>query len=75
MTAAAVIVLRIKRPEIYRPYSTPGYPFVPVLFILGSAILVGKTAIDRPRESLLGIGLILLGLPFFWYWKRRSAAG
>jgi APA family basic amino acid/polyamine antiporter len=71
MTAASVIVLRIKKPELYRPYRTLGYPVVPLLFILGSAILVGKTAIDRPRESVLGIVLILIGLPFFWYWNKR----
>ena len=71
MTAASVIVLRIKKPELYRPYRTLGYPVVPLLFILGSAILVGKTAIDRPRESVLGIVLILIGLPFFLYWNKR----
>jgi APA family basic amino acid/polyamine antiporter len=72
MTAASVIVLRIKKPDLYRPYRTWGYPIVPFLFLGGASILVIKTAFDRPRESFLGIGLILVGLPFFWYWKRRS---
>jgi APA family basic amino acid/polyamine antiporter len=71
MTAAAVLVLRKKRPDLYRPYHTVGYPFVPVLFILGASVLLFSTLFDRPRESFMGIGLILLGLPFYFYWKKR----
>jgi APA family basic amino acid/polyamine antiporter len=71
MTAAAVIVLRIKRPGMARPYRTLGYPLVPVLFVAGASILLLSTAIDRPRESLMGIGLILLGLPFYFYWRKQ----
>jgi APA family basic amino acid/polyamine antiporter len=71
MTAAAVLVLRKKRPDLYRPYHTTGYPFVPVLFVLGASILLVSTLFDRPRESFMGIGLILLGLPFYFYWRKR----
>src|SRR5579872_6157954 len=41
MTAASVLVLRAKRPDLPRPYRTIGYPVVPLLFVLGAAILVG----------------------------------
>jgi APA family basic amino acid/polyamine antiporter len=71
MTAAAVLVLRKKRPDLYRPYHTLGYPLVPVLFVLGASVLLFSTLFDRPRESLMGIGLILLGLPFYFHWKRH----
>jgi len=72
MTAAAVLVLRRKRPDLSRPYRTIGYPVVPVLFILGSAVLIIFTAYNRPRESVMGLGLILLGLPFYWNWRKRA---
>jgi len=75
MTAAAVLVLRRKQPELVRPYHTVGYPIVPILFILGAFVLILSTAIDRPRESIMGIVLILLGLPFYFHWKRQRAAG
>ena len=71
MTTAAVIVLRKKRPDLSRPYRTIGYPFVPVLFVLVAIVLVLSTLLDSPRESLMGIGLILLGLPFYYYWRSR----
>jgi APA family basic amino acid/polyamine antiporter len=72
MTAAAVLVLRKKRPDLPRPYRTLGYPAVPVLFILASIVLICTTAVQRPRESAIGICLIVLGVPFYFYWKRRS---
>jgi hypothetical protein len=33
--------------------------------------LLVTTAIDRPRESMIGIGFIVLGLPFYFYWKKQ----
>jgi APA family basic amino acid/polyamine antiporter len=72
MTAAAVIVLRKKRPDLPRPYRTLGYPLVPILFVGVAFLLVLFTLHDSPRESIMGIGMIALGLPFYFYWKNRS---
>jgi APA family basic amino acid/polyamine antiporter len=73
MTTAAVIVLRRKRPDMPRPYRTLGYPWVPILFVLVAGILVLSTLKDSPRESIMGIGLILLGLPFYFHWKKQRS--
>ena len=72
MATASVFVLRKKRPDLNRPYKTLGYPVVPALFLVGATILEVVTLRDRPRESLAGIALILLGLPFYFYWKSRA---
>ena len=72
MTTAAVLVLRRKRPELPRPYRTWGYPLVPVLFVLVAFFLVLSTLFDSPRESLLGLALIFLGLPFYFHWKKTK---
>jgi APA family basic amino acid/polyamine antiporter len=71
MTAASVIVLRVKKPDLARPYRTVGYPIVPLLFVLGASILVVSTFFDRRRESLMGVGLMVLGLPFYFHWKKK----
>jgi basic amino acid/polyamine antiporter, APA family len=71
MTGIAVLVLRRRRPELARPYRTLGYPGVPVLFVLGAAAVVWFTLLESPRESLLGLGMILAGLPFYFHWRRR----
>jgi APA family basic amino acid/polyamine antiporter len=74
MATAAVIVLRFKRPDMPRPYRTLGYPVVPIVFVLGIVCLVVSTLVKSPRESLLGLVLISLGLPLYFYWKRRPSA-
>ena len=71
MATASVIVLRRKRPDLPRPYKTIGYPIVPILFVLVAGALILSTLADSPRESILGLGLIFAGLPFYFYWKGR----
>jgi APA family basic amino acid/polyamine antiporter len=71
MTTAAVLVLRIKRPDLPRPYRTVGYPLIPIVFVLVALAFIIATLWDSPRESLMGIALIVLGLPFYLYWSRH----
>jgi APA family basic amino acid/polyamine antiporter len=72
-TAAAVFVFRRRRPEMPRPYRTWGYPVVPALFILACLLLIGNTLAEKPVESLLGVGLLVLGVPAFLIFRGRSA--
>ena len=65
----AIFRLRRTHPSLARPYKTWGYPWVPGLFIAGSGLLVLNTLMERPVESLLGLGLVALGLPAYWYWN------
>lgn len=71
MTALSVIVLRRKRPDLPRPYRVIGYPLVPVLFTGVAALLLVSTIQTRPRESLMGLGLMTLCVPFYYFWKSR----
>jgi APA family basic amino acid/polyamine antiporter len=71
--AAGVALFRLRStmPDRPRPYRTWGYPFVPLVFIAGSAAFVLNTLFERPVESLAGLGLLALGLPAYWYWGRK----
>lgn len=71
--AASVFTLRKKYPDLPRPYKTWGYPVVPLLFILASTGILINTLIEKPVESLAGIGLLLLGIPVYMFWKRRAS--
>jgi len=66
-----IFILRKKRPDAPRPYKTIGYPIVPLLFVIVSLWFVYNTAVTDPRDSLVGLGLVLLGLPAYLYWKRK----
>lgn len=73
--AAAVISLRFKRPDVPRPFRVPGYPFTPLLFVLAAAAIVLNTIIEQPRQSAIGIGVVLLGVPAYAFWRSRQRAG
>jgi APA family basic amino acid/polyamine antiporter len=75
MTAAAVIVLRHKRPAMERPYKVLWYPVVPALFVLVALVLLYSTLLTSPRESGIGLGLIVMGLPFYYHWSRTGRQG
>jgi APA family basic amino acid/polyamine antiporter len=70
---AALFVLRRTKPDHPRPYRTWGYPVVPFVFIAGSAAFVLNTLVERPIESLTGLGLLALGLPAYFYWRQEGA--
>ena len=72
LTTASVFVFRRRQPDLDRPYRTWGYPVVPALFLLVAAWLIANTLLTSPRQAFAGLGLMALGVPFYWYWSRRS---
>jgi basic amino acid/polyamine antiporter, APA family len=67
----AVIVLRRRLPDAPRPYRLPGYPWVPLVFVLVMVWIVVSALITTPKESIATIVLILLGLPLYPLFRRR----
>ena len=73
-TLGGVAIFRLRRTHAHlpRPYRVWGYPMVPALFVAGCGLLVINTLIERPVESMLGLGLVGLGLPAYWHWRVRA---
>jgi APA family basic amino acid/polyamine antiporter len=71
-TALGVFILRRKMPDVPRPYKVWGYPVIPAVFIIFCLFLIGNTIITRPREAGIGMVLILLGIPFYWWFQKRN---
>jgi APA family basic amino acid/polyamine antiporter len=70
LAAAGVFVLRRRRPDVPRPFRVPGYPLTPALFIGAATVVVVNTFVARPMQALAGIGIVLLGTPAFFFWRR-----
>ncbi|RMG65100.1 MAG: amino acid permease, partial [Calditrichaeota bacterium] len=72
LSGLALFVLRRREsghPPVYRVW---GYPLVPLFYLLMSAYVMLNTLIHRPLQSLLGLGIVLSGLPFYLHWKRSG---
>jgi APA family basic amino acid/polyamine antiporter len=72
ITVGAVFVLRRTQADRPRPYRCAGYPWLPLAFMAVACGLVVSTFLARPRESLAGLGLALLGVPLYLYWQRQE---
>jgi APA family basic amino acid/polyamine antiporter len=71
-TAFGVFILRKKMPDAPRPYKVWGYPIVPAIFVIFCVFLIVNTIIARPREAGIGLALILLGIPFYYWFQRKN---
>lgn len=72
LMAIGLMMLR-KRTDVVRRYSIPLYPLAPLLFIVSSLAIVVNTLVSNPKDSTIGLGIILLGLPVYFLWLRRPA--
>ena len=71
LATASVFLFRRRMPDAERAYRTVGYPVVPILFLIVAGWLIVNTFMATPGRALAGVGLMLAGLPFYWYWSRR----
>ncbi len=74
LVTASVFVFRRTMPDADRAYRTWGYPVVPALFLLVSGWLIVSTLVTTPGRAFAGLGLMVMGLPFYWYWTRKGHA-
>jgi APA family basic amino acid/polyamine antiporter len=72
LTALSVIVLRKKMPDVPRPYKAWGYPYATLLFVAAAGWFLYSTLVEDSRDAIIGIVLLLLSLPFYFYWTRRK---
>ncbi|MBL8960914.1 MAG: amino acid permease, partial [Gemmatimonadetes bacterium] len=71
LTVFGLIVLRRREPDLPRPFRVPGYPWVPLLYVAILVWYLGNLLVNRLGYSLVGIGIVLAGIPFYVYWTRQ----
>jgi len=72
--AAAIFVLRRRRPDADRPVRVWAYPLPPILFLLAAVLILGNALLTDLGGTALAFGVILTGLPAYWVWLRFGAA-
>lgn len=71
LAVGAVIVLRLKRPELPRRFRVPGYPWVSILFCAAALGLVISTVVQRPGGAAIGVGLVASGVAVYFFGKKN----
>jgi APA family basic amino acid/polyamine antiporter len=74
LAVLSVIVLRRKMPDAARPYKAWGYPYVTLAFVAVAGWFIYNTLVHDSRNATIGIVLLLLSLPFYYYWTRKKKA-
>ena len=72
LTVIGLFVLRWKRPELPRPYRCTGYPWLPAIYVLLGSWWAINTLVERPMEALASTIIVLVGVPFYLFWKRTG---
>ena len=74
LTIGGLFVLRRKRPDAVRPYRAWGYPVVPILYIVTALIIMLILILYQTQDTWPGLVIVLLGVPVYWAWSRKSGA-
>jgi len=74
LTIAGLFVLRFRRPNVPRPYKALGYPVLPALYIVLACWICIVLLRYKPQYTWPGLVLVLLGIPVYLFWSRRSQA-
>jgi APA family basic amino acid/polyamine antiporter len=73
LTATGLFILRVRRPDLPRPYRMWGYPVTLVLFVAVAIGFVLNTLIATPGPAIVGTLLIAAGAPVYWIWGRNHS--
>ncbi|GMA45985.1 APC family permease [Tetragenococcus muriaticus] len=68
----AVFILRKRAPDMPRPYKVPLYPIVPLIAMLGGGFILIMTLITTPGLAFTGIGVTAIGVPIYFYMKKKK---
>ena len=72
LTILAIFILRVKRPDIPRPYKAFGYPVIPAIYIITTVTIMVILLIYKPGYTFPGLGIVILGIPVFYFWKKYN---
>jgi APA family basic amino acid/polyamine antiporter len=72
LTAASLFVLRRREPQ-RAPFSCPGYPVTPALYLAASLAVALSSGVREPRSALLGLALLAAGIPVYAFFRRRAS--
>ena len=77
LTGASLFVFRRRMPasaDHRTAHRTPGHPFTTIFFVAACWLVVLATYYNFPKNSFIGLGILLLGIPVYLYWSKKKNA-
>jgi APA family basic amino acid/polyamine antiporter len=74
LTGASLFVFRSRDRERHEGYRVPGHPYTTAVFVASCWLVVGNTIYKYPANTMLGLGILALGVPVYGFWARRKVA-
>jgi len=74
LTMVSLFTLRVKRPDLDRPYRAFGYPVIPGLYMLACLSIAVILLFAKPEYTFAGLFIVLLGIPVYFLWRRGHPA-
>ncbi|MFY9803155.1 MAG: amino acid permease [Candidatus Acidiferrales bacterium] len=75
LTIVGLFVLRLRRPDMVRPYRVVGYPVLPAIYLLLATLIEVQLLRYKPQYTWPGLLIILSGVPVYWVWRKSQSAG
>jgi APA family basic amino acid/polyamine antiporter len=75
LTIIGIYILRVKRPDLERPYKAFGYPFLPAVYVIMGICFCTLLIIYKPNFTWPGLIVVLTGVPVFYMWKAFDKKG
>ena len=71
-TIYGIFILRKKMPNAERPIKAPGYPIIPMVYVIVASIIVLILVKEKPQFTYPGLGIVALGIPVYYWFKRSN---
>ncbi len=71
-TIYGIFILRKKMPDAERPIKAPGYPILPMLYVIVASIIVLILVKEKPEFTYPGLGIVAIGIPVFYWFNSKK---
>jgi APA family basic amino acid/polyamine antiporter len=71
-TIYGIFILRKKMPDAERPIKAPGYPIIPMIYVIIASIIVLILVKEKPQFTYPGLGIVAIGIPVYYWFNSKK---
>ena len=59
-------------PDAERPIKAPGYPIIPMIYVIVASIIVLILVKEKPQFTYPGLGIVAIGIPVYYWFNSKK---